>query len=187
MLKRPRPVPCQQEKDGYADIRDKVEWQQNYKLGNLAEREWRIHRRLGGLSKPADRVAERVIGYGPVLANQILEASVYENSIEYVDLRFVDEESLEEQSNHSCPFTKNKECAVDPSAASLVENGQEGDLWQVRPKEKVQQYKHTESNSGNKTCPEHRIEIRVHCKEDQSLLPVSWGCGYFGGRRTLNR
>ena len=122
MLKRPSPIPCQQEKDGYTDKRNKVERQQNYKLSNLAEREWCIHRRFSGLPKSADGVGKRIIGYGSVLAYQILETSVYENSIEYVDLGFVHEERFKEKSNHSCTFAENKECAVDPSAASLVED-----------------------------------------------------------------
>jgi hypothetical protein len=43
VLQGPRAIPCQEEKQGYSDIGYKVEWQQDDKLCDLTEREWRIY------------------------------------------------------------------------------------------------------------------------------------------------
>jgi hypothetical protein len=89
VLERTRAIARQQKEYRHPNVGYKVHRQQYDELGNLAEREGRVHRRACRLAQSADGVVQRIFGDGSVFADEVFVAFVDEDSVENVDLGLV--------------------------------------------------------------------------------------------------
>lgn len=129
MVKRTGAVPGQDQEHRRASHRNEVEWQQNNKFNDLAQRERRIDCAGGWCAETTCWVTGLGIN-DPRSKHKLFLTLIYQDRVEYVHQCLIHEECLEQGCNYSGAFTQHQKCAVHPCAGAL-EDCQESYLWQI--------------------------------------------------------